>query len=270
MLRKGGRKMSNRRSDTPPEIDFAEGFSVNSTLLEDFRQRRQSVDETSSRQQKPEFHAHKSISNRQNHPESEWKEADPPGDASDAAGRISNDFSDSSGMEPQNDNAWPSPTNGKGKKSWRVFCLIVLLMIVAIAGVCVVKSIKTKYNGILYGTDSESNVTSSDYSLPVSPADQMKDSSEEVTSTESTQSGEETKPRYKTLKLGDKNKQVMKMQRRLLELGYVSQDSCTGYYGEFTKKRVKLFQTKANLKATGIADAETLERLYADDAPKYK
>ena len=262
--------MSNRRSDTPPEIDFAEGFSVNSTLLEDFRQRRQSVDATSYRQQKPEFHAHKSISKKQNYPASEWKEADPSDDASEAAERFSNDLSDSSGMEPQNDNGRPLPTNGKEKKSWRVFCLTVLLMIVAIAVVFVVKSIKTKNNGFLYGTDSESNVTSSDYSLPVSPADQITDSSEEVTSTESTQSEEESNPRYKTLKLGDKNKQVLNMQRRLLKLGYMGQESCTGYYGEYTKKRVKLFQTKANLKATGIADSETLERLYADDAPKYK
>lgn len=262
--------MSNRKGDTPPEIDFAEGFSVNSTLLEDFRQRRQSVDATSYRQQKPEFHAHKSISKKQNYPASEWKEADPSDDASEAAERFSNDLSDSSGMEPQNDNGRPLPTNGKEKKSWRVFCLTVLLMIVAIAVVFVVKSIKTKNNGFLYGTDSESNVTSSDYSLPVSPADQITDSSEEVTSTESTQSEEESNPRYKTLKLGDKNKQVLNMQRRLLKLGYMGQESCTGYYGEYTKKRVKLFQTKANLKATGIADSETLERLYADDAPKYK
>ena len=262
--------MSNSKGDTPPEMDFAEGFSVNSTLLEDFRQRRQSVDATSYRQQKPEFHAHKSISKKQNYPASEWKEADPSGDASEAAERFSNDLSDSSGMEPQNDNGRPLPTNGKEKKSWRVFCLTVLLMIVAIAVVFVVKSIKTKNNGFLYGTDSESNVTSSDYSLPVSPADQITDSSEEVTSTESTQSEEESNPRYKTLKLGDKNKQVLNMQRRLLKLGYMGQESCTGYYGEYTKKRVKLFQTKANLKATGIADSETLERLYADDAPKYK
>ena len=30
---------------------------------------------------------------------------------------------------------------------------------------------------------------------------------------------------------------------------------------------IKMFQEKAGLKKTGIADSETIERLYADDAP---
>ena len=72
---------------------------------------------------------------------------------------------------------------------------------------------------------------------------------------------------YDTLSPGEQNDDVMKMQKRLAELGYISKKSCTGYYGDNTKKMIKMFQEKAGLKKTGIADSETLERLYADDAP---
>lgn len=75
---------------------------------------------------------------------------------------------------------------------------------------------------------------------------------------------------YQTLKTGDKNKDVKKMQERLLKLGYIGQESCTGYFGEYTEKIVKRFQKKAGLEQTGIADNETLTRLYADDAPKWR
>ena len=72
----------------------------------------------------------------------------------------------------------------------------------------------------------------------------------------------------KELNPGDNNEDVRKMQLRLAELGYLPQSSCTGFYGDYTQKRLKQFQKKAGLKQTGIADVQTLRRLYADDAPK--
>ena len=86
------------------------------------------------------------------------------------------------------------------------------------------------------------------------------------TPTETTASAAETA--YKALQPGEESKDVMKMQKRLTALGYMNAESCTGYYGDFTKKRLKQFQKKAGLQQTGIADEATLERLYADDAPK--
>ena len=75
-------------------------------------------------------------------------------------------------------------------------------------------------------------------------------------------------PVYQTLKKGDKNADVKKMQKRLCKLGYMDEESCTGYFGPFTELRVKMFQKKAGLSQTGIADSDTLTHLYADDAPK--
>ena len=74
--------------------------------------------------------------------------------------------------------------------------------------------------------------------------------------------------RYRALKMGERSEEVKNMQERLHKLQYMDKDSCTGYYGEFTQKRLKLFQKNAGLPQTGMADSETLERLYAKDAPK--
>ena len=94
-------------------------------------------------------------------------------------------------------------------------------------------------------------------------------SSEAEVSSEPEVSSEDTnKHNYKQLKKGDRGENVLLMQNRLCELGYCAQDSCTGYYGDFTVKKVKLFQKAAGLKQTGTADPTTLERLYAQDAPK--
>ena len=73
----------------------------------------------------------------------------------------------------------------------------------------------------------------------------------------------------KALRPGVENDDVMRMQKRLAELGYITEQSCTGFYGEYTKKRLKIFQKNAGLKENGIASVETLKRLYAEDAPKH-
>ena len=72
---------------------------------------------------------------------------------------------------------------------------------------------------------------------------------------------------YTPLHREDKNEDVFKMQQRLCQLGYLNISGCTGYYGNITAKKIKLFQKNAGLEVTGDADEETLRRLYADDAP---
>ena len=76
--------------------------------------------------------------------------------------------------------------------------------------------------------------------------------------------------KYKEIKAGERSDDVLKMQKRLCELGYVTDASCTGFYGKFTVSKIKAFQEAAGLEPTGDADPETLARLYADDAPKAK
>ena len=76
----------------------------------------------------------------------------------------------------------------------------------------------------------------------------------------------DTKP-AQTLQYGDKGEAVEKVQSRLLELGYFT-GSVGGNYLDLTKSAVAAFQSAAKLNVTGIVDAQTLAKMFADDAPK--
>ena len=72
---------------------------------------------------------------------------------------------------------------------------------------------------------------------------------------------------YATLSKGDKSDEVLEMQNRLFMLGFLLDDR-DGAFGSKTQTAVKLFQQAAGLEATGIADSATLQKLYAEDAPR--
>ena len=78
-----------------------------------------------------------------------------------------------------------------------------------------------------------------------------------------------TEPVEVTLKKGDKNEDVRKMQTRLIELNYLS-SGADGDFGGKTEAAVKMFQQACGLEANGVAAPETLNALYAADAPKAK
>ena len=71
---------------------------------------------------------------------------------------------------------------------------------------------------------------------------------------------------YNTLSKGDKSDEVVEMQTRLSELGYLN-ETPDGNFGGKTQTAVKVFQQMAGLPITGIADNATLTALYAEDAP---
>ncbi len=116
------------------------------------------------------------------------------------------------------------------------------------------------------------NAHQNDYTPRVVSDSSMTESSAPAVSSEAPEpvssQEEEKKPVYKVLKNGSAGDEVQKLQNRLYKLGYISKDSCTGYYGDFTEKIVKRFQKKTGLPETGIADQATQEKLYSDDAPK--
>jgi len=60
---------------------------------------------------------------------------------------------------------------------------------------------------------------------------------------------------------------ILVLQDRLIQLGYM-QPPGDGFYGYWTKATVQEFQKRAGLPETGIADEKTMDRLFADDAPK--
>lgn len=72
---------------------------------------------------------------------------------------------------------------------------------------------------------------------------------------------------YATLESGDSGESVKELQRRLIELGYLT-GSADGKFGSGTKEAVKAFQKAVGLKQNGVANADTQRELYADTAPK--
>lgn len=73
---------------------------------------------------------------------------------------------------------------------------------------------------------------------------------------------------YDILSLGKKGTPVRQMQTRLKTLGYLS-GTADGSFGSQTEAAVKQFQLACGLEVTGIADTNTLIRLFAEDAPKF-
>lgn len=70
---------------------------------------------------------------------------------------------------------------------------------------------------------------------------------------------------YNTLTREDESDEVLRMQDRLSELGYLTEEY-DGYFGEVTENCVKAFQQANGLEATGIADNATLQKLYSEEA----
>lgn len=76
---------------------------------------------------------------------------------------------------------------------------------------------------------------------------------------------EEDTTSYPDLAVGDNNEDVLAMQTRLDELGYLDTEY-DGLYGETTSGCVRDFQENNGLEATGVADAATLRVLYSAGA----
>lgn len=80
-------------------------------------------------------------------------------------------------------------------------------------------------------------------------------------------------PTYYNLKLNDRTNAVFSLQARLMALGYLSVDAegnmvkADGIYGSVTSIAVSEFQARVGLIATGNADVQTQEKLFAEDAP---
>ena len=72
---------------------------------------------------------------------------------------------------------------------------------------------------------------------------------------------------YYFMKTGDCTWATNLLQRRLIELGYLSEGNADGVFGSGTAAALSAFQAKLGLAATGAADVITQEKIYAKDAP---
>ena len=68
--------------------------------------------------------------------------------------------------------------------------------------------------------------------------------------------------RYTTLRFNDRGDDVRRLQKRLIELGYMPKGSADGAYGYQTYNAVRDFQRANGLDADGVAGPATLTQLY--------
>lgn len=73
-------------------------------------------------------------------------------------------------------------------------------------------------------------------------------------------------PKYETLRYQDRGNDVKKLQKRLIELGYMPAGSADGAYGYQTYNAVRDFQKANGLDNDGVAGPATLTNLYDNPA----
>ena len=74
--------------------------------------------------------------------------------------------------------------------------------------------------------------------------------------------------KYTSLWNGTTGEEVRVLQQRLIDLGYLTNDTADGVYGGNTMVAVQKFQDAVDVSATGIADEMTQALLFMDNAPK--
>ena len=72
---------------------------------------------------------------------------------------------------------------------------------------------------------------------------------------------------YAALESGDSGAAVTSLEKALLNLGYYDGNPGTSYNAD-TVTAVERFQEACGMTVTGMADPETLEAIYAEDAPR--
>ena len=268
----------SRREENVYEFELDPDFTINSTYLDEFRRQQQknanapsatpsATPPATATENRLEYNPESSLEEdlkqyRQVSPDvrptvrPEMNPADEPEDS------LEDDFPDEDrGLTGGSDDEADFGKLSADRKTPPVGRWAAAVLVAVIAGVILLLQLfPLKTDRPLTDTPpagSESGTAASD--VP-SPSDAIQSDTTET---------QPSAPVYRTLRLGSKGEDVRNMQLRLKELGYLQENSCTGYYGDYTQKIIKRFQKKAGLKATGVADPQTLERLYADDAPTY-
>lgn len=74
--------------------------------------------------------------------------------------------------------------------------------------------------------------------------------------------------KYTSLWNGTTGDEVRALQQRLIDLGYLTNDTADGVFGGNTMIAVQKFQVAVSVEATGIADEMTQALLFMENAPK--
>jgi peptidoglycan hydrolase-like protein with peptidoglycan-binding domain len=142
---------------------------------------------------------------------------------------------------------------------------IMLLSVALIVGLTF-RSKTTGKRSVFLRAVAESEETDPD-ATPLPVSEEELGPTEEWEDNESVPNPEAT-PEPMVLRKHDASSDVMELQKRLIELGYLEIDEPTDYYGSSTEYAVTLFQRQHGLESDGVAGAQTLSLLYSKDAQK--
>mgnify|MGYP001298720366 CR=1 FL=1 len=119
-------------------------------------------------------------------------------------------------------------------------------------------------------TNVQSDLNKADVSLPDEASQATDtDTSPVPTTAPDTKPAATTAPEKKNLTPGCHDSQIIDVQTRLMELGYMGDDEPTDYYGYGTEYALQLFQRKANLQVDGLLGDKTMTALFSDNAQPY-
>lgn len=114
---------------------------------------------------------------------------------------------------------------------------------------------------------STAEPVSTDASAPAQPEEEPFVPTGIMTAQMQTRILEEGIPVYRqTMQKGDTGEEVMRLQRRLYSLGYLTANGVDGIFGNGSETAVKSFQTRNKLEQTGIADQDMQAALFSEDA----
>ena len=103
---------------------------------------------------------------------------------------------------------------------------------------------------------------------PSAPAQDWQSENPPASETTPTVAPAPTSRTYTRLESGAEGEDVLALQNRLIQLGYLT-GTADGKYGTQTQNAIKLFQKALGISQTGIANVSLQEKLYAANAPAY-
>ena len=167
----------------------------------------------------------------------------------------------------------------KNKKTLIAAMLVVAMTVMSGCG----KTIDTRNDPLSdYSVDSKLPFASRDPNLasespspspspsvsPSAPAQPWQSENPPASETTPTVAPAPTSRTYTRLESGAEGDEVLALQNRLIQLGYLT-GTADGKYGTQTQNAIKLFQKALGISQTGIANVSLQEKLYASNAPAY-
>ena len=168
------------------------------------------------------------------------------------------------------------------KKSQKTLIAAVLVAAMTVMSGCG-KTVDTRNDPLSdYSVDSKLPFASRDPNLasespspepspsvsPSAPAQNWQSENPPVSETTPTVAPAPTSRTYTRLESGAEGEEVLALQNRLIQLGYLT-GTADGKYGTQTQNAIKLFQKALGISQTGIANVSLQEKLYASNAPAY-